>query len=41
MNKVKLFQKQPSLIEITKVSMTESEKLYGVAGNDRIFEQRL
>jgi hypothetical protein len=35
------FDVQPSLVEISKVSMTASSQKYGAAGNDRIFQNRL
>lgn len=41
MVKAKTFSSQPSLPEISKVSMAASAEKYGAAGNDRIFQNRL
>ena len=39
--RAKQFTKQPSLVEISKVSMEASAQKYGATGNDRIFQNRL
>ena len=41
MTKTMVFPTRPTLPEISKINMAKSESLYGRAGNDRIFEQRL